>query len=43
VVAIAIITMCTEVDAWYRPNGPLKPNEIATIYADFVRRGLGTP
>lgn len=43
VVAIAMITMCTEVDAWYRPNGPLKPNEIATIYADFVRRGLGTP
>jgi AcrR family transcriptional regulator len=43
VVAIAITTMCTEVDAWYHPDGPLKPNEIATIYADFVRRGLGTP
>jgi AcrR family transcriptional regulator len=43
VMAIAITTMCTEVDAWFRPDGPLKPNQIATLYADFVRRGLGTP
>ena len=41
VLSIGIETMCTEVDAWYRPDGPLAPEQIATIYADFVLRGLG--
>jgi hypothetical protein len=42
VISIGIETMCTEVDAWYRPDGPLEPKQIAKIYADFIRRGLGT-
>jgi AcrR family transcriptional regulator len=40
VISIGIATMCTEVDAWYRADGPLTPEQIGTIYADFVRRGL---
>jgi AcrR family transcriptional regulator len=41
VISIGIETMCTEVDAWYRADGSLSPEQIGTIYADFVRRGLG--
>jgi AcrR family transcriptional regulator len=40
VISIGIETMCTEVDAWYRPDGELTPEQIANIYVDFVRRGL---
>jgi AcrR family transcriptional regulator len=40
VLSIGIATMCTEVDAWYRADGPLSPEQIGTIYADFVQRGL---
>jgi AcrR family transcriptional regulator len=40
VISIGIATMCTEVDAWYREDGPLTPRQIGTIYAAFVRRGL---
>lgn len=43
VVSIGIETMCTEVDAWYRPGGPLTPTELGEIYADFIRKGLGKP
>jgi AcrR family transcriptional regulator len=41
VISIGIETMCTEVDGWFRPDGELTPDQIATIYADFIRRGLG--
>jgi AcrR family transcriptional regulator len=41
VLSIGIATMCTEVDAWYRSDGPLTPEQIGTIYAAFVQRGLG--
>jgi AcrR family transcriptional regulator len=40
VVAFGIGTMCTGVDVWYRDDGPLKPDEIAAIYADFIIGGL---
>jgi AcrR family transcriptional regulator len=43
VVSIAIHTMCTEVDAWYRDGGRLSPEAIAATYADFIRNGLGKP
>jgi AcrR family transcriptional regulator len=41
VLTIGIATMCTEVDAWFRADGPLTPEQVGTIYADFVLRGLG--
>jgi AcrR family transcriptional regulator len=46
VVSSAIATMCTQVDAWYRPDGELTPEQIGAIYADFVLaalRGDGAP
>jgi TetR/AcrR family transcriptional regulator, cholesterol catabolism regulator len=43
VIAIGIATMCTEVDAWYRPGGRLQPDELGQIFAAFIRRGLGKP
>jgi AcrR family transcriptional regulator len=43
VVAIAIATMCTDVATWYREDGRLAPEEVAEVYARFVRTGLGRP
>ena len=40
VITFGIGGMCTWVDAWYRPGGPLGAAEIGRIYADFVLRGL---
>jgi AcrR family transcriptional regulator len=40
VVAIGIATMCTEVDAWYREDGPLTPTQIGEIFAEFNLNGL---
>lgn len=39
--SMAIITMCTAVAQWYRPNGPLRPDEIADRYADLALAMLG--
>jgi hypothetical protein len=41
VISIGIETMCTEVDAWFRADGELTSEQIAAIYTDFIRRGLG--
>jgi AcrR family transcriptional regulator len=41
VISIGIETMCTEVDAWFRADGELTSEQIAVIYTDFIRRGLG--
>jgi len=40
VLTFGIGGMCTWVDAWYRPGGPLSAAEIGAIYAGFVLRGL---
>lgn len=40
VIAFAIGTMCTQVDAWYREDGRLDPKEIGEIFASFVLSGL---
>lgn len=40
VLTFGIGGMCTFVDIWYRPDGPLAADEIAAIYADFVLRAL---
>jgi AcrR family transcriptional regulator len=37
----AIITMCTSVAQWYRPNGLLSPSELAERYKFFARMALG--
>lgn len=36
VIAFAIGTMCTQVDAWYKEDGRLSPTEIGKIFADFI-------
>ena len=38
---MAIVTMCTAVAQWYRPEGPLRPAEIADRYADLALALLG--
>jgi AcrR family transcriptional regulator len=40
VITFAIGGMCTHVDAWYREEGPLSAQEIASMYADFVLAAL---
>jgi AcrR family transcriptional regulator len=40
VISFGILTMCTEVDAWFRDDGPLTAEAIGDMYADFVLRGL---
>ena len=38
---MALVTMCTAVAQWYRPDGPLRPDEIADRYADLGLAMLG--
>jgi AcrR family transcriptional regulator len=40
-VSIAVLTMCTAVATWYRPRGPLSPEEVAAAYTRFVLRMIG--
>lgn len=40
IVAIGILTLCSEVDRWYRDDGPLTPEQIAEIFVDLIVRGL---
>ena len=37
----AILSMCTQVATWYRPSGPLSPNEVSAIYIGLTLRMLG--
>jgi AcrR family transcriptional regulator len=36
----AILTLCTAGASWFRPDGRLNIDEIATIYEDFIISGL---
>jgi AcrR family transcriptional regulator len=38
---MAIVTMCTAVAQWYRPDGPLQPDQIADRYAELGLAMLG--
>jgi AcrR family transcriptional regulator len=38
---MALITMCTAVAQWYRPDGALRPDEIADRYAELGLAMLG--
>jgi TetR/AcrR family transcriptional regulator, cholesterol catabolism regulator len=40
VISIGISTMCTEVDAWFRDDGPLTAERVGEIYADFILNAL---
>jgi AcrR family transcriptional regulator len=43
----AIVTMCVAIPTWYRGEGPLSPERIATQYVEFagdvMRSGAGSP
>lgn len=38
--AFAIIAMLTGICTWYRPDGPLSPEQIVALHTDLVMRGL---
>jgi len=40
VASYGIVTMASEVDLWYNPNGRLSKRKIASIYSDLLLRGL---
>jgi len=33
--------MLTGICTWYRPDGPLGPEQIVALHTDMVMRGLG--
>ena len=37
----AVVTMCTSVAQWYRPDGPLSPEELADRYLGIARMTVG--
>jgi AcrR family transcriptional regulator len=39
---IAILTMCQSVSVWYRPNGPMTPQQIGEAFADLLLSGIRT-
>lgn len=39
--SIALVTMCNGVANWYRPEGPLSPQQIADRYATFALQLVG--
>ena len=39
--AFALIAMLTGICTWYRPDGPLSPEQIVSLHTDLVIRGLG--
>ncbi|HEY7419912.1 MAG TPA: TetR/AcrR family transcriptional regulator [Ktedonobacteraceae bacterium] len=40
VTSFAIITMCTEVATWFRPNGRLSVQQVIAIYLQIILQGL---
>lgn len=40
VASYAILTLCTSVAIWYRPTGPLAPEEIVDVYQKLILDGL---
>jgi AcrR family transcriptional regulator len=40
VCSYAIIAMCTEVAAWFRPNGRLTVQQVINIYSQMITQGL---
>ncbi len=42
VASYAIIAMCTEVAAWFRPDGRLTTQQVITLYRQIITQGLLT-
>lgn len=40
VASYALIAMCTEVAAWFRPNGRLSVQQVIDIYSQIIAQGL---
>jgi AcrR family transcriptional regulator len=40
ILSYAILTLCTAGASWFKPNGRLSVDEIATIYESFILNGL---
>jgi AcrR family transcriptional regulator len=40
VASYALIAMCTEVAAWFRPDGRLSVQQVILIYREFITQGL---
>lgn len=38
-VVYALLGMCNWLYKWYRPDGPLRPDEIAAVFTDLLERG----
>ena len=43
VASYAIIAMCTEVAAWFRPDGRLSTQQVITLYRELITQGLLIP
>jgi AcrR family transcriptional regulator/transcriptional regulator with XRE-family HTH domain len=39
--ARAVVTMCTALPTWWRPDGPLSPEQVAAQYVGFARQMMG--
>jgi len=39
--ARAVVTLCTAIPQWFRPDGPLTPEAVAEQYVDYALRLLG--
>jgi len=39
--ARAVVTMCTALPTWWRPDGPLSAEQVAAQYVGFARRMMG--
>jgi AcrR family transcriptional regulator len=39
-VTYGILAICTHVADWYKPDGRLRINQVASIYSDFILRAL---
>jgi hypothetical protein len=40
VASYALIAMCTEVAAWFRPDGRLSVQQVIVMYREFITQGL---
>ena len=41
--ARAVVTLCTAIPQWYRPGGPLAPEDVAAQYVGYALALLGRP
>ncbi|MCO7221480.1 TetR family transcriptional regulator [Klenkia sp. PcliD-1-E] len=41
--ARAVVTLCTAIPQWFRPDGPLSPEDLAEQYVEYALRLLGRP